>query len=110
MSAAREQTQYEVKEGRRTPFKQLPDAVMDDVRLTPQAKLTYWYLKRIAGYSDQRALVSIGTLAVKMGFSRNSKKSARGWIDELVSAGWVEVRSRRSADGKTNLVSEYLVH
>jgi hypothetical protein len=99
-----------VSEGRRAPFKQLPDAVIDDDQLSPEAKLTYWYLKRIASYTDRRARVSISRLAERMGYSKASKRSARGWVDELTGAGWVDVVHRRSDDGKRHLVSEYIVH
>lgn len=103
-----------VRDGTRAPFKMLPDAVMDDDGLSNEAKLTYWYFKRIATFGDNgKARVSIGKLATKMNFSANSKRCARGWIDELVERGWVEVtyHSRTGTDGKVeHLASEYAVN
>lgn len=102
-----------VRDGRQAPFKQLPDAVMDDDSLSNEAKLTYWYLKRIAGYTDSRARVSVGRLAEKLHYSRSSKRSVRSWVDELVKTGWLDVvhHTRKTSDGKTqHLISEYIVH
>lgn len=98
------------REGRREPFKQLPDAVIDDENLSPLALVAYWYLKRIAGYGDHRARVSIAKLAERLGLSTSSRRTVREIIGELVTAGWVEVEHRKTPDGKRNLPSDYIVH
>lgn len=113
MINTRTDDQAVVREERQPPFKMLPDAVMDDNGLSNEAKLAYWYLKRIAGYGDSRARISVGKLATKLHFSSTSKRSARGWIDELVKAGWLHVvyHSRTGPDGKVeHLASEYVVY
>ena len=96
--------------GRRAPFKQLPDAVMDDTKISPMAKVVYWYLLRIADYGNHQARVSVGTIAQRVGLSASSKRTVRGWLSELTEAGWVEVVRRRSDDGKADLASDYVVH
>lgn len=103
-------TDVTVQQGRREPFKQLPDGVIDDDSLSPQAKVGYWYLKRIAGFSDQQATVTIGKIAEKMGYAGTSKRSARERLDELVQAGWIDIHYRKTADGKENLPSVFVVH
>jgi len=99
-----------VREGRRAPFKQLPDAVMDDDTISPLGKFVYWYLMRIASFGDHRARVSISKIAAKIGLSPSSRRTVREYLDELVKAGWLEVVHRKSPDGKVNLASDYVVH
>ena len=99
-----------VREGRRAPFKQLPDAVMDDATVSFTGKAVYWYLMRIASFGDHRARVSIATLAAKMGLSAASRRTVRECLDELAQAGWLEVVHRKSPDGKVNLASDYVIH
>jgi len=94
-----------VREGRRAPFKQLPDAVMDDDTISFTGKAVYWYLMRIAS-SDHRGRVSISTLATKGGLSR---WSARGCLKELVKAGWLEIADQ-SLDARVDLALDFVIH
>jgi len=87
---------------------ELPDAVMDDAEISAKAKIVYWYLLRIADRRN-RAPVSIGTIAQKMGLSASSKRTVRRWLNELTEAGWVDVVRRRSHNG-AHLSSVYVVH
>lgn len=98
-----------VKRGRRAPFKQLPDDVIDDETISPEAKVTYWYLKRIADFDDDNAIVSMGKIANKLGRSRSNRRAARSWVDELVTAGWVDTYQRKSDFGG-DLAGEFIVH
>jgi hypothetical protein len=98
-----------VRRGRRAPFKQLPDDVLDDETISPEAKVVYWYLKRIADYDDDTARVSMGRIAEKLGRARTNRRAARGWVTELVTAGWVDAIERRSAAG-ADLAADYIVH
>lgn len=99
-----------VRPGRQAPYKRLPDAVMDDDTISPEAKLTYWYLMRIAGYSTSQAKVSLGRIAEKLGRKRTNRNSPRRWIGELAAAGWIDVHERRSPKTGARLASEYVVH
>lgn len=99
-----------VRPGRQAPYKRLPDAVMDDDTISPEAKLTYWYLMRIAGYSTSQAKVSLGRIAEKLGRKRTNRNSPRKWVSELAAAGWIDVHDRHSAKTGARLASEYVIH
>lgn len=99
-----------VREGRRAPFKQLPDAVMDDDTVSFTGKAVYWYLMRIASPRDHRGRVSISTIAAKIGLTAAWRRTVRECLDELVKAGWLELVHRESPDGLIESTLDYVVH
>ena len=99
-----------VREGRRAPFKQLPDAVMDDDTVSFTGKAVYWYLMRIASPRDHRGRVGISTLGAKIGPPAAWRRAVRECLDELVKAGWLEVVHRESPDDLTEPALDYVVH
>ena len=98
-----------VREGRRAPFKQLPDAVMDDDAISPMGKVVYWYLMRIASSGDHRGRVGISTLGAKIGLPAAWRRAVRECLDELVKAGWLEI-THKSLGAKAELALDYVIH
>jgi len=93
-----------VREGRRAPFKQLPDAVMDDDTISFTGKAVYWYLMRIASSGDHRGRVGISTIGAKIGVP-----AAWECVDELVKAGWLEI-THKSLGARAELALDYVIH
>jgi len=98
-----------VREGRRAPFKQLPDAVMDDDSISPTGKAVYWYLTRIASSGDHRGRVGISTLGAKIGLPAAWRRAVQECLDELVKAGWLEI-THKSLGAKTEITLDYVIH
>ena len=98
-----------VREGRRAPFKQLPDAVMDDDTVSFTGKAVYWYLMRIASSGDHRGRVGISTLGAKIGLPAAWRRAVQECLDELVKAGWLEI-THKSLGAKTEITLDYVIH
>jgi hypothetical protein len=99
-----------VREGRRAPFKQLPDAVMDDDTISPMGKVVYWYLTRIASPRDHRGQASISMIAVKIGLPATWRRTVPDCLDELVKAGWLEVLHRKPPVRLIEPTLDYVIH
>jgi len=99
-----------VREGRRAPFNQLPDAVMDDDTISPTGKAVYWYLMRIASSGDHRGRVGISTLGAKIGLPAAWRRAVQECLDELVKAGWLEVLHRKPPVRLIEPTLDYVIH
>jgi len=75
-------------------FFQVPDAVLDDTRLSGRAKLIYCVLRRYADRNG-RCFPSLETIGKQ---SSISSKTVKRHIDDLVASGWVERRTEKKKD------------
>jgi hypothetical protein len=78
-------------------FTQLPNLVLRDPDLSPQAKLAYSLLLSYAWYNNS-VFPGQGTMADHAGVNQPAVSK---WMQELKDKGWLEIKRR--GQGKTNI-------
>jgi len=90
-----------VRRGRQN-FCILSNRVIDDDRLSANAKLTYMILCRYANTDTGECFPAQSTIATKAGIARSSVQSG---IEELISLGYMSKEVRKRGDGSQKFTS-----